>query len=434
MNWRITPAGPLHGRIEVPGDKSITHRAYIFGAVGEGPTVVTGPLRAEDTDNTLRAVVHLGVQVEDLGEKVIINGTGPSGLREPGDVLDLGNSGTAVRLLAGLLAGCPFMSILTGDASLRRRPMARIADPLRSMGALVDGRENGNLLPLTIRGGGLTGIEYHSSVASAQVKSCVLLAGLQASGRTVFREPSLSRDHTERILRRMGVRLVEGGEGLSLEGGQVPRGCGIDVPGDISSAAFFMVAASTVRESDVAIGNVGVNPTRTGIVRLLESMAADIEVRERTDDHEPVADIRVRGSRALQGIEVPPEWIPSIIDELPLAAVAAAAAEGTTVIRGAAELRVKESDRIRTTVQMLRGAGVTIEELDDGFIVHGGARVRAACFDSGGDHRIAMASAILSLMAGSPSEVTDTSCVSTSFREFPETLNALAPGSVTEHS
>ena len=432
MNWKVSPSGPLSGEIEVPGDKSITHRAYILGAVSDGPTTVLKPLRAGDTDSTLQAVRQLGVHVDDQGDRVVVTGCGPENLREPEDVLDLGNSGTGVRLLAGLLSGFPFMSVLTGDASLRGRPMGRITAPLRKMGALVDGRQDGNLLPLTIRGGGLIGVEYVSPVSSAQVKSCVLLAGLRAAGRTVFKEPSQSRDHTERMLGRMGVVLTESRGGLVLEGGQTPAGCEIDVPGDISSAAFFMVAASIVRGSDVVIRNVGINPTRTGILRLLEAMKADIEVQDRKTDTEPLADIRVRGSGTLRGIDVPLEWIPSIIDELPLAAVAAAAAEGKTVIRGAGELRVKESDRIRTTVGMVRAAGIEIEELNDGFVVHGGSRVRAARFASGGDHRIAMASAVLSLLADSGSDVTDTSCVSTSFRGFPDTMNALSPGVVTE--
>jgi 3-phosphoshikimate 1-carboxyvinyltransferase len=432
VTWKVIPSGPLAGEIEVPGDKSITHRAYILGSVAMGPTVVARPLRAEDTDSTLLAVKELGVEVDDQGTRVVIGGKGPENLLEPGDVLDLGNSGTGVRLLAGLLAGCPFLSILTGDASLRRRPMARVATPLRSMGAAVDGRRDGDLLPLAIRGGDLTGIEYLSPVSSAQVKSCVLLAGLQASGTTVFSEPSLSRDHTERMLHSMGVELVEDRGKLVLEGGQVPTGCEIQIPGDISSAAFFMVAASIIRGSDIMIRNVGINPTRTGILRLLEAMEADIEIQERPVGTEPAADIGVRGSETLRGIEVPIEWVPSIIDELPLAAVAAATARGQTIIRGAGELRVKESDRIRTTVGMLQSGGVEVEELDDGFVIHGGKSVRGARFTSGGDHRIAMAASVLSLVAESPCEVAETACVSTSFRGFPETMNLLSPGSITE--
>ena len=433
MTWTVSPSGPLRGEIKVPGDKSITHRAYILGAMAVGETVVHRPLIAEDTDNTLQAVRSLGIETVQSGGTVKIMGAGPGGLREPDNILDLGNSGTGVRLLAGLLSGRPFLSVLTGDESLRKRPMMRVAAPLRQMGAAIDGRDGGTFLPLTVRGGELISIEYESQVASAQVKSCVLIAALQASGTTVFREPSLSRDHTERMLVQMGVKLSRRDDFIALDGGQTLKGREIIVPGDISSAAFFLAAAAVREDSQIVIKDVGVNPTRTGIVRFLQAMGAEIEIHEKGDGGEPVADIAVRGTGNLQGIEVPTEWIPSIIDELPLASVVAACSRGTTRIRGAGELRVKESDRISTTVRMLQQAGVKVKELKDGLVVEGTRKIRRAAFESHGDHRIAMASAILALMADSPSSVSGTGCVATSFRGFPDTLNSLSPSAVEIH-
>ncbi len=433
MTWTVSPSGPLRGEITVPGDKSITHRAFLLGAMAEGETVIHRPLIAEDTDNTLQAARSLGIETVQSGETVKIRGSGPGGLREPDNILDLGNSGTGVRLLAGLLSGRPFLTVLTGDESLRKRPMMRVATPLRQMGAAIDGREGGTLLPLTVRGGELRSIEYESPVASAQVKSCVLIAALQATGTTVFREPALSRDHTERMLLQMGVKLSRQDGFLALDGDQIPKGREIVVPGDISSAAFFLAAAAVREGSRIVIKDVGVNPTRTGIVRFLQAMGAEIEIHAKGDEGEPVADIAVRGTGNLQGIEVPTEWIPSIIDEIPLAAVVAACSRGTTRIRGAGELRVKESDRISTTVRMLQLAGVKVKELKDGFIVEGTGSIKGAAFESHGDHRIAMASAILALMADSPSSVSDTGCVATSFKGFPDTLNALSPSAVEIH-
>lgn len=431
MTWIVSPSGPLKGEITVPGDKSVTHRAYMFGALAEGETVVHRPLVAEDTDNTLHAVKSLGIETVSSGGTVVIKGAGPEGLLEPDDVMDLGNSGTGVRLLAGLLSGRPFLTVLTGDESLRKRPMMRVTTPLRQMGAVIDGREGGTLLPLIVRGGQLRSIQYDSPVSSAQVKSCVLLAALQAEGTTVFREPSLSRDHTERMLVQMGVKLTRNGDSISLAGGQVLKGSDIVVPGDISSAAFFMAAAAVREASRVVIKDVGVNPTRTGIVKFLQAMGAEIDIHEKTGEGEPIADIEIRGSGNLQGIEVPTEWIPSIIDELPLAAVVAACSRGTTRISGAGELRVKESDRISTTVRMLRLAGVQVKELEDGLVVEGTRDIGSAAFESHGDHRIAMASAILGLMADSPGSVSGTDCVATSFGEFPKTLNTLCPSAIS---
>lgn len=433
MIWKVSPSGPLSGEIVVPGDKSVTHRGYIFGAMARGRTVVKNPLIAEDTDSTLRAVKSLGVDVEMEEGAVILHGEGKEALSEPLHVLDLGNSGTGVRLLAGLLSACPFFSTLTGDQSLRTRPMARIVEPLRMMGAVIDGRDAGELLPLSIRGGELKGIRYASPVASAQVKSCILIAALSAAGQTVFTEPSLSRDHTERLMEHTGISFERDGNTLTLEGGQSPAGFEITVPGDISSAAFFLVAAAVMEGSSVTVKRVGVNQTRTGLLDLLEAMNVNLEIKELTDPgSEPVADITVAGTGSLKGIDVPVEWIPRIIDEIPLVAVAAAAAEGKTVIRGAEELRVKESDRIATTVDMLRRAGANVSETGDGFTVEGGKDIHRSDHDSKSDHRIAMASVIMSMMAGSASTVVDTACVGTSFPDFTDCMNSLAPGTLVD--
>jgi len=430
MDWEISPSGPLRGEVRIPGDKSITHRAYILGALGHGRTTIHHPLRAEDTDNTLKAVRSLGLAVRDEGSLVVVDGLGPDGLKEPGDVLDLGNSGTGVRLLAGAMASRPFFTLLTGDASLRRRPMGRITKPLRMMGAEVDGRGDGTLLPLSVRGGSLKGIAYASPVASAQVKSCVLLAALGAEGITRFHEPSVSRDHSERMLLAMGVRINREGDTLLMEGGQVPRGTTIGVPGDISSAAFFLAAAAVVEGSDVTLRNIGINPTRIGILDLLREMGAQVELTPLPSEVEPAADIRVRYLDKLRGIQVPEEWIPSLIDELPLAAVLGACAEGETTITGAGELRVKESDRIASTVGMLASAGIEVAEKKDGFSVKGGSRPRGTFYQSRGDHRIAMSSAVLSLLSGEKSLVKDTACVDTSFPGFWELVENLCPGTI----
>jgi len=430
MSWVIKPGGSLQGEITVPGDKSVTQRAYIFAAMARGTSRIIAPLRAEDTDSTLNAVRSLGPVIDDRVTELSITGEGLQSLTEPGDVIDLGNSGTGARLMAGLLAACPFLSVLTGDDSLRRRPMARIAQPLKLMGASIDGRADGTLLPLVIRGGMLKGISYISPVASAQVKSSVLIAALGAKGKTTFTEPALSRDHTERMLSAMGVRISTEGGGIVVEGGQVPEAATVTVPGDISSAAFFLVAATVMDGSDVVVRNVGINPTRTGILQLLDAMGARIGVSPLEVDGEPMGDIRVQGTDALKGISIPEEWIPSIIDELPLAAVLAASADGVTELRGAGELRVKESDRITTTVQMLKRAGVKIDELSDGFRIHGPATITGCAHESHGDHRIAMSSAILSLRAKGPSEILETGCVATSFPDFTRLMNDLLPGSV----
>lgn len=402
----------------------------MFAAIAEGDTVIRGFLAGEDTVNTARAMQGMGIAIDGLGtDRMVVQGKGLDGLQEPADVLDLGNSGTGMRLLAGLLAGQEFFSVLTGDRFLRKRPMARIVEPLRRMGALIDGRSNGALAPLVIRGGRekLRAIEYGSPVASAQVKSAVLLAGLYADGETSVTEPSKSRDHTERMLRFFGVEIRETGTRVLLRGRQQLRPNGpLDIPSDISSAAFFMVAACIVPHSDLVIRNVGVNPTRTGIVDVLSAMGADITLENpREQAGEPVADIRVR-YRKLRAAEIAGAMIPRAIDEIPVLAVAAAYAEGTTVIRDAAELRVKESDRIATIAAELRKMGAAVKELPDGMEITGRDSLNGAACESHGDHRIAMSVAVAGLAAAGDTVVHDTEWIDTSFPGFEQLLRKAA--------
>ncbi len=426
----IKPSSGLRGTIMLPGDKSLSHRAVLFSAIAEGETVITGFLTGEDTQNTAKAVQTMGIEVAGLGtERLVVHGKGLDGLSEPVDVLDLGNSGTGMRLLAGLLAGQNFFSVLSGDRYLRNRPMARIVEPLRQMGAVIDGRSNGRFAPLSIRGGGnaIKPIDYVSPVASAQVKSAVLLAGLYANGTTSVREPSKSRDHTERMFRFFGLDVKEEGTTVAVRGGQRLRAQGqLDIPSDISSAAFFIVAASIVPGSDVTIRNVGVNPTRTGIIDVLLQMGADITLHSRREQAgEPVADIRVR-HRKLNAARIDGTMIPRAIDEIPVLSVAASYAAGKTVIRDAAELRVKESDRISTIAGELRRMGVTVTELPDGMEIIGRDVLDSAVCESHGDHRIAMSMAIAGLAAHGTTVVRDIGWIDTSFPGFERILRQTA--------
>lgn len=427
---RIRPSRGLHGDISLPGDKSISHRSVMFSAIAEGDTVIRGFLAGEDTLNTARAMQGMGIAIDGLGtDQMLVHGKGLDGLQEPSEVLDLGNSGTGMRLLAGLLAGQDFFSVLTGDRFLRKRPMARITGPLRQMGAVIDGRGNGTLAPLSIRGGRgkLRPIEYASPVASAQVKSAVLLAGLYADGETTVNEPSKSRDHTERLLRFFSVEVREQGTRVSLRGRQKLRANGaIDIPSDISSAAFFLVAACIVPGSNLLIRNVGVNPTRTGIIDVLSAMGADIALEnQREQAGEPVADIRVRYKK-LRAAEIAGAIVPRAIDEIPVLAVAAAYAEGTTVIRDASELRVKESDRIATIAGELRKTGAIVRELPDGMEITGKETLKGATCESHGDHRIAMSMAVAGLAAQGDTVVRDTEWIDTSFPGFEQLLRKAA--------
>jgi 3-phosphoshikimate 1-carboxyvinyltransferase len=430
----ITPGRPLKGTTTVPGDKSLTHRAIILTALGEGTSTVTGYCQGEDCLNTMRALQGMGISITQTPTELTVCGKGFWGLSEPTGPIDCGNSGTGIRLLTGLLAGQDFFSILTGDESIRRRPMGRVVKPLREMGAAIGGRKGGELAPLAITGAGLHAIEYNSPVASAQIKSSILLAGLFAQGTTRYWEPRLSRDHTERMFQFFGIPLATEDGVLVLHGRPSVgwRGVHVAIPGDFSAAAFFIVGATIVQGSDITIYNVGMNPTRTGLIDVMRKMGADIQVLGlREASGEPVADLRVKSS-ALKGVTISHDLIPKTIDEFPVLCVAASVAEGDTVISGAEELRVKESDRIATMSRELKAMGALIEERPDGMIIHGlgqggeNGRLNAADkAQSHGDHRVAMSLAIGGLTAEQSMAIADTSCVDTSFPNFEKTLTDL---------
>ena len=413
------PARAIRGEISVPGDKSVSHRSIMFGSLANGTTRITNFLRGEDNFSTMAAFRAMGVAIDDDGQTVTVNGVGLHGLHEPDNVLDCGNSGTTIRLMTGLLSGQRFFSVVTGDQYLRKRPMKRVTEPLSRMGACINGRGGGTLAPLAISGASLSGITYQSPIASAQVKSSLMLAGLYAAGATVITEPTLSRDHSERMLRHFGASLETSGTTVTLQGGQELQGRDISVPGDISSAAFLLVAALIVPGSELLILNVGVNPTRTGVLDILQAMGGDIVLQnQREVSGEPVADLLVRSSR-LKGIEIGGEVVPRAIDEFPAICVAAALAEGTTILRDARELRVKETDRIAAMAANLRmiGAGA-IEETEDGMIIQGREELVGGEVTSFGDHRIAMSLSVAALACRGPVTVDDVSCVATSFPGF----------------
>jgi 3-phosphoshikimate 1-carboxyvinyltransferase len=422
----IEGGGRLRGRVRAPGDKSISHRVLMLGAIAEGVTEVEGFLEGEDTLATLAAFRSLGVAVEHAGPgRLRIEGRGLRGLQAPPGPLDLGNSGTSMRLLTGLLAGQTFDTILIGDASLRRRPMRRVITPLERMGGAISCTSEGTA-PLVIRGGRcLRGIDYALPIASAQVKSAVLLSGLYAEGPTRLREPAESRDHTERMLRRFGAAIATEGGVVRVAPGTPLEATRVDVPADLSSAAFFLVGAAMSPGSDLVIEHVGVNPTRTGVLDLLRLMGADIEVSEvhssswADEGGEPVADVRVRGG-ALRGVEIPERLVPLAIDEFPALFIAAAAARGETVLSGAEELRHKESDRIETMARGLRTLGIEARPTADGIVIRGGA-LQGGVVDSASDHRVAMAFAMAGLAVHGSIEVADCDNIPTSFPGFVET-------------
>jgi 3-phosphoshikimate 1-carboxyvinyltransferase len=424
MEFKLMPGGAVTGEARVPGDKSISHRSIMLGALADGVTEISGFLEGEDALATVAAFRAMGVAIDgpDQG-RVTVHGVGLDGLTAPAEPLDMGNSGTSMRLLSGLLAGQPFDSVLTGDSSLQGRPMGRVIEPLTRMGAAIAGSGEGRP-PLRITGGhALHGIHYDLPMASAQVKSCVLLAGLFAEGRTSVTEPAPTRDHTERMLRGFGYRVNDQDGVISLEGGGRLAGSAIEVPADISSAAFFLVAASIAPGSDLLLTHVGINPTRIGVINILRDMGADISLRnEREVGGEPVADIRVRYA-PLRGIEIPQDQVPLAIDEFPALFIAAACAEGTTVLRGAEELRVKESDRIASMAEGLSTLGIDNEVLEDGIIIHGGT-LGGGVIRTFHDHRIAMAFSIAALRAEREIRVLDCDHVATSFPGF----DALARG------
>jgi len=414
--WIVEPVNRLHGSVTIPGDKSMSHRSIMFGAMANGVTEVSGFLEGEDSVHTLLAFQSMGVQIErPAAGKVVIHGAGPAALNVPNEPIYLGNAGTGLRLMTGLLAGLRMPVTLSGDASLNGRPMQRIIDPLAQMGATIDADVNGTP-PLTLHAGGqLNGIEYTTPMASAQVKSCVLLAGLSASGQTTVHEPAVTRDHTERMLRGFGINVHVDGLSVSLQGGQALTATALTVPADISSAAFFIVGACMSPGSAVRMAGVGMNPTRTGILDILRLMGADIRVEnERESGGEPVADLYVVGTQ-LHGIEVPESLVSLAIDEFPALFVAAAAADGETRVTGAAELRVKETDRIEVMVRGLRSLGADIVGTPDGARILGGNTLRGGTVDSAGDHRTAMAFSMAALLASEPITVLQCANVNTSF-------------------
>lgn len=414
----ISPAKSIIGEIAVPGDKSISHRSIMLGAIANGVTTVRGFLRGEDNMATMRAFRAMGIEINDDGETINIHGKGLHGLIEPTDVIDCGNSGTTIRLITGLLAGQSFFSVVTGDQYLRKRPMKRIVEPLSRMGARILGRNQGSLAPLAINGGALNAIAYESPVSSAQVKSAIMLAGLYAAGDTRVSEPSLSRDHSERMFSLFGASLERSGNSVTVRGGVELQAQEINVPGDISSATFFMVAALITPGSELLIRNVGVNPTRTGVIDVLRAMGGSIElIDERELSGEPVADILVRSSR-LKGIDIAGSVVPRAIDEFPAICVAAACAEGKTTVRDARELRVKETDRITAMAVNLRRLGVSVDECDDGMDITGVERLSGGAVESFGDHRIAMSLSVAALVSTNGITVNDVECVATSFPTF----------------
>lgn len=420
----VQAGGILKGTVRVPGDKSISHRSIMLGAIAEGVTEVTGFLEGEDALATLAAFRDMGVDIigPDNG-RVTITGVGMQGLQKPEKALDLGNSGTSMRLLSGLLAGQDFGVTLKGDASLSSRPMKRVTDPLELMGAEINSQEG--TPPLTIYGGKtLSGIDYALPMASAQVKSCLLLAGLYAQGTTSVTEPAPTRDHTERMLNGMGYPVQTQGNIISLQGGGKLQATQIDVPADISSATFFMVGAAIAPGSDVTLQHVGINPTRVGIVTILRQMGADITLsNEQMTGGEPVADIRVRYA-PLTGIEIPDNQVPLAIDEFPAIFIAAACAQGTTILTGAEELRVKESDRIQVMADGLSTLGIEAQPTPDGMIIQGGV-IGSGEIDSHGDHRIAMSFAIAGLQSGGAIQINDCANVATSFPGFVDMAGSL---------
>lgn len=430
----LNKAKRFKGEFSPPPDKSISHRAVIFSSLSKGKSVIKNFLRSEDTMSTLNAFRKLGVEIEEVkgGEggfsgDLIIKGNGFYGLKEPLNVIDCGNSGTTIRLLSGVLSGNPFFSVLTGDEFLRKRPMARVINPLTQMGAEIIARDENRYPPIAIKGKRLNAIKYTMPVASAQVKSALLLAGLYAGGETEITEPVKSRDHTERMLPAFGAEITVDGLRITIKGGTELEAIDIHVPGDFSSAAFFLAAALLINNSDITIKGVGMNPTRTGLINAIKVMGADIEITNiRSAYIEPVVDIHCRGGAELKAITIEKDQIPAMIDEFPILCVAATQATGITTIRGAEELRVKESDRIKTMANELRKMGAEIEEFEDGLSIRGKAGLKGAVVESHGDHRIAMAMAIAALIADGTTTIHGISSVNISFPGFFEILKKLS--------
>ncbi|OGW47268.1 MAG: 3-phosphoshikimate 1-carboxyvinyltransferase [Nitrospirae bacterium RBG_13_41_22] len=438
----LSKAKNFKGKFTPTPDKSISHRAIIFSSLAKGKSIIKNFLRAEDPLSTMNAFRALGVEIQEIvippspplekgGEggfssDLIVHGKGLYGLKEPFNVIDCGNSGTTMRMLSGVLAGNPFFSVLTGDESLRTRPMGRVINPLRQMGAEIIARGENRYPPIAIKGKKLQSIKYAMPVASAQVKSAILLAGLYTDGETEVIEPAKSRDHTERILPAFGADIEVEGLRVRIKGGTELKGADVHVPGDFSSAAFFIVAALLIRDSDMTIEGVGMNPTRTGLISALKGMEADIEIFNiRNVSGEPIADIHCKGDAELKAIHITKENIPGLIDEFPILCVAATQASGTTIIRGAEELRVKESDRIKSMATELKKMGAEIEEFEDGLSITGKKELKGAIIESYRDHRIAMALSIAALIADGTSTINGVSSVNISFPGFFEILKRL---------
>ncbi len=426
MKQKIEPSKGLRGMLTIPGDKSISHRSIMFGSLAEGDTEITGFLYGDDCLSTVNAFRSMGIEIDVSDEKIVVHGKGLHGLQETDDVIDVGNSGTTIRLISGILAGQQFNTVLNGDQSIRKRPMGRVIKPLSMMGAKIMGRKENTLAPLAIEGNTLQPISYHSPVASAQVKSSILLAGLYADGWTEVIEPSLSRNHTELMLESFGAEVNCEGNVARVKGNPRLKGQKIEVPGDISSAAYLLVAGSIIPNSEIHMKHVGLNPTRTGIIDVLLDMGADITItNERVSGGEKMGDITVRSAK-LHGTNVAGDLIPRLVDEVPILAVAAACAEGVTEIRDAQELKVKESNRLETIARGLRAFGVELDVLEDGLRIVGSKPLQAgAVCDSFGDHRIAMSMAVAALAAEGSAEIEQFEAVTVSWPSFWEDLQAL---------
>ena len=421
----FTKVNSLKGEVSIPGDKSISHRAVMFGSLAEGTTEVTNFLQGADCLSTISCFRKLGIEIENTSQRILIHGKGLHGLTEPSDTLDTGNSGTTTRLISGILAGQRFTTILNGDASIQTRPMKRIMTPLSMMGADITSLKGNDCAPLRICGGQLHGVAYTSPVASAQVKSCILLAGLYADAPTSVTEPVLSRNHTELMLAGFGAHVTSSGTTATIEPEPDLNGMKIEVPGDISSAAYFLAAGLMIPNSEIMIKNVGINPTRDGILRVAKEMGGDITIlNEKTSGGEPTCDLLVRSS-SLKSVTIGGEIIPTLIDEIPMIAVMACFAEGITTIKDAQELKVKESNRIDTVVTNLKAMGAHIEATDDGMIIEGGYPLHGAVIDSHLDHRIAMSFAVGALGADGETTIEGADCVKISYPEFYQTLEKL---------
>ncbi|MEK4629260.1 MAG: 3-phosphoshikimate 1-carboxyvinyltransferase [Solibacillus sp.] len=415
----------LEGEITVPGDKSISHRSVMFGSIAKGQTTVTGFLLGEDCLSTIDCFKKLGVKIDVDGTNVTIDSPGMDGWSEPSEVLYTGNSGTTTRLMLGILSGTKLHTVMTGDASIGKRPMRRVADPLRLMGAKIAGRENGQFTPLAIQGSELKAIDYTMPVASAQVKSAILLAGLRAQGTTIVRENEVSRDHTERMLRQFGAQISVQDGVITFEGGQQLTGTHVNVPGDVSSAAFFLVAGAISKGSRIILNNVGVNETRDGIIEVLRKMGAKMTVQiDEENAAEPTATISIESS-PLKATTISGAIIPRLIDEIPIIALLATQAQGKTIIKDAEELKVKETNRIDAVVNELKKLGANIEATNDGMIIEGPTPLKSASLNTYGDHRIGMMGAVAALIANGQVELDDSACIAVSYPTFFEHVEQL---------